>query len=66
MGDFKQENVYLDFHTHPDGKLGATESCPDFSKDVRRMRNMQHDRPNASYIILYRPSYKMEEYNYTE
>ena len=63
---FEQEWVYMDFHTHPDGKLGATQQCPELSGDVHRMRRLKSARPNASYVVLYRQYSEMQEYDYTE
>ena len=64
--DFTPLNVVLDFHTHPNGNLGATESAPELSKDIRIKRNTKENAPNAIFLILYRPSYEMKEYDYTE
>jgi len=63
---FKQEWVYMDFHTHPDGKLGATQQSPELSTDVQRMRRLKLARPNAIYYVLYRQYSEIQEYNYTE
>ena len=56
------------FHTHPDGKLGATQSAPHLSQDVKGMQGeKQYSAPNASYIILYRiqGQRRPAEYDYT-
>ncbi len=47
-------NVTEDFHTHPDGKLGATESNRELSGDVESLQNSRPFMPNANFIILYR------------
>ena len=39
---------------------------PEASKDVQRMRNIKEAFSNATFLILYRPSFLMEEYDYTE
>ena len=66
--DFSFNNVTEAFHTHPDGKLGATQSAPHLSKDVK---NLQRDKPvvpNAIYFILYRVQgqSKPATYDYTD
>ena len=63
---YRTENVVLDFHTHPDVQLGATSDAPEISKDVEVMRKDKVFIPNASFLILYRSSYEMKEYDYTE
>ncbi|CAN5388934.1 DUF6443 domain-containing protein [soil metagenome] len=65
--NFSFNNVLQDFHTHPDGKLGATESAPELSQDVMGMRSDKTQIPNASFIILYRtPGQTVPaEYDYT-
>jgi hypothetical protein len=64
---FSLNNVLQDFHTHPDGKLGATESSPGLSQDVISLQKDKPFIPNASFIILYRiPGHKQPaEYDYT-
>ncbi|MDH5380573.1 MAG: RHS repeat-associated core domain-containing protein, partial [Cyclobacteriaceae bacterium] len=53
---YNKNNVVQIFHTHPDGKLGATQSSPELSQDVKNMQNERDEgaAPNASYLILYR------------
>ena len=63
--NFTSINLYLNFHTHPDGKLGATESAPELSDDIQIMRGEKNNMPKATFLVLYRPSYEMEEYDYT-
>ena len=53
-GNFSFGGVLQEFHTHPDGKLGATESTPHLSQDVTGLQNDKPFVPNASFIILYR------------
>jgi RHS repeat-associated protein len=64
---FSFNNVVQDFHTHPDGKLGATQSDPEMSRDVRNLQQDKPTIPNASFIILYRVSGQTQpkEYDYT-
>lgn len=59
--------ILQDFHTHPDGKLGATESNPSISDDVNSLHSDKPQIPNASFIILYRNQgqEKPAEYDYT-
>jgi len=66
--DFSFNNVLEQFHTHPDGKLGATESAPELSKDVKTLRSDRLFIPNARFIILYRirGQVKPVEYDYTD
>lgn len=65
--DFSFNNILQDFHTHPDGKLGATQSDPQLSKDVETLQDDKPKLPNASFIILYRVpgQEKPEEYDYS-
>jgi RHS repeat-associated protein len=65
--DFSLKSLVQEFHTHPDGKLGATESSPGISTDVRTLQGDRPQMPNASFIILYRATgqAKPEEYDYT-
>ena len=65
--NFSLNNVIQQFHTHPNGELGATQSAPNFSEDVK---GLQNDKPfirNASFIILYRITGQLKpaEYDYT-
>ena len=65
--NFSFNNFMEQFHTHPDGKLGATQSAPRHSTDVK---NLQIDKPyipSASFIILYRITGQIRpaEYDYT-
>lgn len=66
--DYSASNILQVFHTHPDGKLGATQSNPELSQDVKNMQQeRQYSAPNASYIILYRilGQKRPAEYPYT-
>ena len=65
--NFSFNNVLQNFHTHPNGELGATLIAPELSKDVKSLRRDKPQLPNASFIILYRISgqIKPEEYDYT-
>ena len=65
--EFSFDNVLLDFHTHPDGKLGATLDAPEISDDVSFLRGAKPMIPNARFIILYRipGQNKPGEYDYT-
>ena len=60
-------SIIQQFHTHPDGILGATESDPHLSQDVNRLQIEKPLIPNASFIILYRISVQVKpgEYDYT-
>lgn len=65
--NFSLNNVLREFHTHPNGELGATQSARELSADVK---GLQSDKPkilNTSFIILYRISgqIKPAEYDYT-
>ena len=51
---FSLNNVLQQFHTHPHGELGATQSAPEQSKDVKNLQRDKRFIPNASFIILYR------------
>ena len=51
---YSSNNILQEFRTHPNGKLGATESAPDLSDDVRTLQSDKPKMPNASFIILYR------------
>jgi len=65
--NFSLNNVTQEFHTHPDGKLGATQSAPNLSQDVTSLQNDKPFIPNASFIILYRiqGQTRPAEYDYT-
>ena len=52
--NFSFSNVTQEFHKHPNGELGATQSAPGQSADVRTLQNDKPFIPNASFIILYR------------
>lgn len=64
---FSFNNVVQDFHTHPNGQLGATQSAPGLSQDVTGLQNDKRFIPNASFIILYRIAGQATpaEYDYT-
>lgn len=65
--NFSLNNVVQEFHTHPNGELGATESAPELSTDVESLQSDKRQMPNASFIILYRVTgqTKPAEYDYT-
>ena len=65
--NYSNNNILQDFHTHPKGELGATQSAPELSADVRTLQNDKPLIPNASFIILYRIAgqVKPAEYDYT-
>ncbi len=65
--NFSFNNILQQFHTHPDGKIGATQSAPHLSKDVEALQTDKPFVPNASFIILYRIAgwIKPGEYDYT-
>jgi RHS repeat-associated protein len=65
--NYSDNNILQDFHTHPDGKLGATQSNPGLSQDVRSLQGQKPLIPNASFIILYRIAGQVQpaEYDYT-
>ena len=65
--NYSDNNILQDFHTHPEGKLGATQSNPELSKDVRHLQQQKPLIPNASFIILYRIAGQVQpaEYDYT-
>jgi RHS repeat-associated protein len=65
--NFSLNNVIQQFHTHPDGKLGATQSAPGQSQDVTSLQNAKPLISNATFIILYRINgqKKPAEYDYT-
>jgi RHS repeat-associated protein len=66
--NYSDKNILQDFHTHPDGKLGATETDPQLSRDVERLQGQKLVIPNASFIILYRIAGQVQpaEYDYTD
>jgi len=65
--NFSLANVLEEFHTHPDGKLGATQSDPHLSGDVRGLNKDKPSLPNARFTVLYRifGVDKPAEYDYT-
>jgi len=65
--NFSLNNVLQEFHTHPNGQLGATQSAPGLSQDVTGLQNDKPFMPNASFIILYRITGQTTpaEYDYT-
>ena len=65
--NFSFDNVLQEFHTHPNGELGATQSAPEQSQDVNALQNDKPLTPNASFIILYRITGRVKpgEYDYT-
>jgi len=65
--NYSDNNILQEFHTHPDGKLGATQSDPGLSQDVRGLQGQKPLIPNASFIILYRITGQVNpgEYDYT-
>jgi len=65
--NFSFNNIVQQFHTHPNGELGATQSDPSLSTDVKRLQSDKPKIPNASFIVLYRVSGQTtpEEYDYT-
>jgi RHS repeat-associated protein len=60
-------NIVQQFHTHPDGKIGATQSAPGQSTDVTNLQKDKPRIPNASFIILYRVAGQVipGKYDYT-
>lgn len=65
--NYSDNNILQDFHTHPKGELGATQSAPELSQDVRSLQGQKPLIPNASFIIVYRIAgqEKPAEYDYT-
>ena len=65
--NFSFSKVLQEFHTHPNGQLGATQSDPGLSQDVKTLQNDKPFLPNASFIILYRIAGQVNpaEYDYT-
>jgi len=66
-GRFSFANFQEAFHTHPDGLLGATQSAPELSEDVKNLQKDKPSVPNAQYFILYRITgqSKPGKYDYT-
>jgi len=66
-GSYSHNNILQQFHTHPDGELGATKSAPGQSTDVENLQKDKPRIPNASFIILYRIAGQVKpgEYDYT-
>lgn len=64
---YSRYNILQEFHTHPNGTLGATASSPGLSQDVTNLQSGKSYAPNASFIILYRIAgqEKPGEYDYT-
>ena len=64
---YSHDNIQGAFHTHPDGKLGATQSAPHQSADVQNLQRDKPSLPNASFYILYRVQgqSKPGKYDYT-
>jgi hypothetical protein len=64
---FSFNNVVQDFHTHPNGQLGAIQSAPELSQEVKSLQNDKPFIPNASVIVLYRIAGQETpvEYDYT-
>ncbi|MEP7256670.1 MAG: hypothetical protein ABI666_12900 [Ferruginibacter sp.] len=65
--NYSSNNVLQEFHTHPNGELGATQSAPELSTDVKGLQSDKPQIPNASFIILYRIAGQVKpgEYDYT-
>lgn len=65
--NFSMNNIIEDFHTHPEGKLGATFEAPEISVDVLSKKAIQSGMPNAKFIILFRifGQEEPETYDYT-
>lgn len=65
--NYSTNNILQDFHTHPNGELGATQSAPQLSTDVQTLQGQKPLIPNASFIILYRIAGQEQpaEYDYT-
>ena len=66
--DFSFGNIIQEFHTHPNGELGATQTAPSLSQDVKSLKSDKFFMPNATFIILYRVlgQEKPGEYDYTK
>ncbi|WP_378187913.1 RHS repeat-associated core domain-containing protein [Aquimarina sp. W85] len=67
LDGYSDNNIVQQFHTHPDGKLGATQSAPGQSQDIKNLQNAKPKISNATFIILYRINgqKKPAEYDYT-
>ncbi|WP_374167009.1 hypothetical protein [Arcticibacter sp. MXS-1] len=65
--NFSFNNILQEFHTHPNGELGATQSAPELSQDVRGLQSDKPQIPKATFIILYRIQNQATpaEYDYT-
>jgi uncharacterized protein RhaS with RHS repeats len=65
--NYSSNNIMQQFHTHPNGQLGATQSTPELSQDVTALQSDKRLIPNASFIILYRTTgqIKPSEYDYS-
>ncbi|HLN95632.1 MAG TPA: RHS repeat-associated core domain-containing protein [Flavobacterium sp.] len=65
--EYSASKIVQAFHTHPDGELGATQSAPWLSSDVKDLQRDKPQTPNATYIVLYwrMGDEKPEEYDYT-
>ena len=63
--NFTMKNMVLFFHTHPDGELGATQYSFEVSKDIQKKNIIKQSSPNATFLVLYKPYSKMEEFDYT-
>ncbi len=66
--NFSFKNIFEEFHTHPNGQIGATQHGADISKDVRSKNRDILFSPNAKFIVLYRifGQKKPGEYDYTK
>jgi len=60
-------NVLQQFHTHPNGQVGGSQSAPEISTGFINLQGQKPTIPNAGFIILYRipGQVKPEEYDYT-
>jgi len=65
--NYSSNNILEQFHAHPDGDTGATESAPELSTDVKLLQTDKPQIPNASFKILYRITgqERPAEYDYT-
>lgn len=61
--NFSVNNIMQQFHTHPNGELGATQSAPELSQDVRNLQDNKPLIPNATFIILYRVLERQSQLN---
>jgi RHS repeat-associated protein len=64
---YSKDNILEEFHTHPNGQLGATQSDPSLSDDVKGLTDQVPQIPNARFKILYRIAGQVKpgEYDYT-